>query len=178
MFCGCGGLSAGFLEAGFSISHGIDNWKDAIETFNYNHKNSKGIIADLGTANIKELIKEHKIKSIDVVIGGPPCQGFSIAGKRNVKDERNLLYKSFLEFVKILKPKAFLIEKYAEFTGFSMERIDWYHAFACWKGAVVAAQLYQRYVNGQSKDERMKKFGTSAKYMPGFAKKLLEGKMA
>ena len=110
LFCGCGGLSAGFLQAGFSISHGIDNWKDAIETFNYNHKNSKGIVADLGTANIKELIEEHKIESIDVVIGGPPCQGFSIAGKRNVRDERNLLYKSFLEFVKILRPKAFLIE--------------------------------------------------------------------
>ena len=110
LFCGCGGLSAGFLDAGYSISHGIDNWKDAIETFKYNHKNSEGIVADLGTANIKELIKEHNIKSIDVVIGGPPCQGFSIAGKRNVKDERNLLYKSFLEFVKILKPKVFLIE--------------------------------------------------------------------
>lgn len=74
--------------------------------------------------------------------------------------------------------KAFIIEKYAEFTGFSMERIDWYHAFAYWKGAVVAAQLYQRFVNGQSKDVRMKKFGTSAKYMPGFAEKLLEGEMA
>ena len=110
LFCGCGGLSAGFLDAGYSISHGIDNWKDAIETFKYYHKNSEGIVADLGTANIKELIKEHNIKSIDVVIGGPPCQGFSIAGKRNVKDERNLLYKSFLEFVKILKPKVFLIE--------------------------------------------------------------------
>lgn len=70
--------------------------------------------------------------------------------------------------------KAFIIEKYAEFTGFSMERIDWYHAFAYWKGSVVAAQLYQRFVNGKTTDERMKKFGSAAKYMQSFAKKLLE----
>lgn len=72
--------------------------------------------------------------------------------------------------------KAFLLEKYEAFTGLSMERINWYYAFAYWKGAVIGAQLYQRFVNGQSKDERMKKFGTSAKVMGGFAKKILEGK--
>ena len=70
--------------------------------------------------------------------------------------------------------KEFLLEKYAEFTGFSMERIDWYHAFAYWKGGVVGAQLYQRFVNGQSKDERMKKFGTTAKVFGTFAKHILD----
>ena len=69
--------------------------------------------------------------------------------------------------------KAFLKEKYAEFTGFSMERIDWYEAFAYWKGGVVAAQLYQRFVNGKTKDERMKKFGTTAKVFGTFAKHIL-----
>jgi len=71
--------------------------------------------------------------------------------------------KNMLALSKTFPKKEFLIEKYAEFTGFSMERIDWYHAFAYWKGGVVGAQLYQRFVNGQSKDERMKKFGTTAK---------------
>jgi len=71
--------------------------------------------------------------------------------------------------------KEFLIEKYAEFTGFSMEHINWYHAFAYWKGAIVGQQLYGRFLNGESKDERMKKFGTSAKVMGLFAKKILEG---
>lgn len=110
LFCGCGGLSSGFIDAGFTITHGIDNWKDAVNTFNFNHKESTGIVADLGKTDAKTIIKEYKIDSIDIIIGGPPCQGFSIAGKRNVEDERNLLYKSFLEFVRILKPKAFLME--------------------------------------------------------------------
>ncbi len=69
--------------------------------------------------------------------------------------------------------KAFLIRKYAEFTGFSMERIDWYHAFAYVKGAVITAQLYQRFVNGQTQDKRMEKFGATAKVFTRFAKKLL-----
>lgn len=70
--------------------------------------------------------------------------------------------------------KAFLIDKYAEFTGFSMERMDWYQAFAYWKTAIIAAQLYQRFVNGQTKDARMKKFGTTSKVFINFAKKILQ----
>ena len=69
--------------------------------------------------------------------------------------------------------KAFILKKYEEFTGFSLERIDWYHAFAYWKGAVIAAQLHHRYVNGQTKDERMKKFGLSVIAMTDIAKKIL-----
>jgi len=110
LFCGCGGLSTGFVDAGFSVTHGIDIWQDAIETFKLNHPQSKGLVADLSSINIKNFLKEHSINNIDVIIGGPPCQGFSIAGKRNIDDERNLLYKSFVEFVKLLKPKVFLIE--------------------------------------------------------------------
>lgn len=73
-------------------------------------------------------------------------------------------------------PKAFLLEKYQEFTGFSLENIDWYHAFAYWKGGVIAAQLYQRYINGQTKDERMEKFGISAQVLGSFAKRILTQK--
>lgn len=70
--------------------------------------------------------------------------------------------------------KQFLIDKYAEFTGFSMERIDWYHAFAYVKGAVITAQLYQRFVNGKSTDKRMEKFGAVADIFSKFAKKILK----
>jgi aminoglycoside phosphotransferase (APT) family kinase protein len=70
--------------------------------------------------------------------------------------------------------KSFLIEKYAELTGFSMERIDWYQAFSYWKGGIIAAQLYQRYVNGQTSDQRMQKFRTTAKVFATFAKKILQ----
>jgi DNA (cytosine-5)-methyltransferase 1 len=110
LFCGCGGLSYGFLEAGYEVVLGIDNWEDAIKTFELNHKNSKGIVADLFIETPKSISEKTGIKKIDLIIGGPPCQGFSIAGKRIVDDERNKLYKSFVNFVDFYKPKVFLME--------------------------------------------------------------------
>lgn len=110
LFCGCGGLSLGFEKAGINVLVGIDNWKDAITTFNYNHKNSKGICADLSTLEPSEVEQELHGKTIDLIIGGPPCQGFSVAGKRIVDDERNKLYKNFVRFVEYYKPKAFMME--------------------------------------------------------------------
>ena len=110
LFCGCGGLSQGFIDAGYEISLGIDKWEDAIETFNFNHKGSKGIVADLLKINPSTISKNENIDNVDVIIGGPPCQGFSIAGKRIIEDERNQLYKTFVNFVEYFKPKAFLME--------------------------------------------------------------------
>ena len=110
LFCGCGGLSYGFIEAGYDVLLGIDHWKDAIITFENTHKNSKGIVADLFNETPEEICKKTEIKNVDVIIGGPPCQGFSIAGKRIVDDERNQLYKSFVNFVKFYQPHVFLME--------------------------------------------------------------------
>lgn len=110
LFCGCGGLSQGFIDAGYKVTLGIDKWKDAIETFNYNHKNSKGIVADLLDLEPDVVSKNENIKEVDLIVGGPPCQGFSIAGKRIVDDERNQLYKTFVNFVDYFNPKAFLME--------------------------------------------------------------------
>lgn len=110
LFCGCGGLSLGFEKAGINVLLGIDAWQDAITTFNYNHKNSKALCADLSTLNPKDIVSQLDGKSVDVIIGGPPCQGFSVAGKRIVDDERNKLYKNFVRFVEFFKPKAFMME--------------------------------------------------------------------
>lgn len=110
LFCGCGGLSLGFIQAGFDVKLGIDVWSDAIKTFISTHQNAKGIVADLFSVKPQEISKQTGIKKVDVIIGGPPCQGFSIAGKRMIDDERNQLYKSFVEFVKFYQPKAFLME--------------------------------------------------------------------
>lgn len=110
LFCGCGGLSLGFEKAGINVLVGIDAWQDAITTFSYNHKNSKGICADLSTLEPSEIEKELNGKSVDLIIGGPPCQGFSVAGKRIVDDVRNKLYKNFVRFVEYYKPKAFMME--------------------------------------------------------------------
>ena len=105
LFCGCGGLSLGFEQAGFEILLGIDNWNEALNTFQNNHRNSEILCADLSK------IKPQKInKKFDLIIGGPPCQGFSISGKRNPKDPRNKLYQSFVSFVEYFQPSAFIME--------------------------------------------------------------------
>lgn len=82
----------------------------AITTFGKNHKKSLGLVADLFNETAKEISQKTGIKRVDLIIGGPPCQGFSVAGKRIVDDERNKLYKSFVSFVDFYKPKAFLME--------------------------------------------------------------------
>ena len=110
LFCGCGGLSLGFQQAGFNVKLGIDAWEDAIKTFNFTHKSAKGIVADLFSISPQEISKTTGFDTVDIIIGGPPCQGFSIAGKRMIDDERNQLYKSFVEFVSFYRPKAFLME--------------------------------------------------------------------
>lgn len=109
LFSGCGGLSYGFEEAGFKIELGIDNWPDALLTFSKNH-NAPTLLADLNTFPPSECQKSTGIKDIDVIIGGPPCQGFSIAGKRMIDDERNNLYKAFVDYVDFYNPKAFVME--------------------------------------------------------------------
>jgi DNA (cytosine-5)-methyltransferase 1 len=110
MFCGAGGMSHGFIEAGFNVALGLDSSKDAIETFKKNHVNSFGLVSDLFHDTPEFIVNETGISSFDLIIGGPPCQGFSIAGKRDINDERNELYKSFVKFVCFFRPKAFVME--------------------------------------------------------------------
>lgn len=110
LFCGCGGLSHGFIEAGYNVLAGIDHWQDALDTFAFNHKDSKAIKADLVDITPKQMSEQRDIKAVDVIIGGPPCQGFSIAGKRLIDDERNQLYKKFVDFVSFYQPSAFVME--------------------------------------------------------------------
>lgn len=110
LFCGCGGLSLGFEQAGYKVLLGIDNWEDSLVTFRYNHHGSETMCADL--MNLNPMSVEERIgnKKVDVIIGGPPCQGFSVAGKRIIDDNRNKLYKSFVRMVAHFKPKAFVLE--------------------------------------------------------------------
>ena len=110
LFCGCGGLSLGFEQAGYNVLLGIDVWKDALETFRHNHKNGATLCADLSKLTGEEVDREINFQKVDVIIGGPPCQGFSVAGKRIVDDERNTLYKSFVRMVEYFNPKAFVLE--------------------------------------------------------------------
>lgn len=109
LFCGAGGFSEGFRQAGYDILAGIDNNKSALETFKKNFMDSIVIEKDLAEDNFKGL--EPIINNnVDVIIGGPPCQGFSVAGKRLKDDPRNILYKAYLHLIRHFKPKAIVIE--------------------------------------------------------------------
>ncbi len=110
LFCGCGGLSLGFEQAGYNVLLGIDNWEDALVTFHNNHHESETICADLMKLKPEEVEEKMGKQKLDVIVGGPPCQGFSIAGKRIVEDDRNKLYKSFVNMVSYFQPKAFVLE--------------------------------------------------------------------
>ncbi len=111
LFCGCGGLSYGFQMAGYNVLLGVDNNEPALQTFQYNHKGSQVLNADLSAPQTFDIIDDIvKGEKVDVIIGGPPCQGFSLTGRRLFDDERNKLYLAMIELVKRYMPKAFLIE--------------------------------------------------------------------
>ena len=109
-FSGCGGLSYGFLKAGYEVLLGVDNDKAALKTFKLNHPGAEIIEGDIRSLSAKEVLKAAGKKQIDVIIGGPPCQGFSLSGPRKFDDSRNDLYLSFIRMVEEIRPKAFLIE--------------------------------------------------------------------
>ena len=106
LFAGCGGLSKGFMDAGFNIIVGVDNDQAALNTFVKNHNGAVALNADLSLQEtfdeIKRIAGERKI---DVIIAGPPCQGFSLTGPRNFDDKRNKLYLAVLEMVKQYQPQ-------------------------------------------------------------------------
>jgi DNA (cytosine-5)-methyltransferase 1 len=113
LFCGCGGLSTGFLDAGIRIAAGYDIDRRAIESYDYNHsfRGSRGFVIDLALASGAELLARAGISSIDLLVGGPPCQPFSIVGKRlGSDDERAYLIFHFLRLAGELRPKAILFE--------------------------------------------------------------------
>ncbi|WP_231619548.1 DNA cytosine methyltransferase [Fictibacillus sp. 5RED26] len=111
MFCGCGGLSRGFLDAGYDVLLGIDNNKSALKTFKENHDGAIAMDGDLFQGStILEMAHLTDNKSIDLIIGGPPCQGFSLTGKRDENDERNTLFQSMVNAVGFFQPKAFVLE--------------------------------------------------------------------
>lgn len=114
LFCGSGGLSLGCQMASpsFEIIAGVDIIPDFVKSFKYNHSEAISICSDLGKKKIDGVLSKNGIdkKEVDVLIGGPPCQGFSTVGNRLVKDSRNLLVQRFAVAVKGIEPMAFLME--------------------------------------------------------------------
>jgi len=112
LFCGAGGFSTGFADAGYDILAGVDTDEDAITTFDENH-DARAIEHDLTETTPREFCNRYDVDpdTIDVVIGGPPCQGFSTANTdRHVDDERNNLVFVFADYVAYVQPNVFVME--------------------------------------------------------------------
>ena len=127
LFCGAGGLSLGFKLAGFEIVGGVEWDKAAMETHSNNFKTKFEFCGDIKKITNEQILSN--LNGVDVIIGGPPCQGFSAANRHEKEDDdpRNKLFFEYLRFVKILKPKAFVIENVRQIltkdNGYAKDRI-------------------------------------------------------
>lgn len=113
LFCGCGGLSRGFIDAGFKVSLGVDFDDAALKTFSHNHESATALkldLFDLNNVNVIEKFFLDRHQKVDVLIGGPPCQGFSLAGPRQIDDSRNKLYRAMVKTAEILRPRIVVLE--------------------------------------------------------------------
>ena len=111
-FCGTGGSSLGYKLAGFKELLAIDFESHAIECFKANFPEVTCWQRDIKTVTTQEILKQCNLKvgELDVFDGSPPCQGFSTAGKRQLTDPRNNLFIPFVELIKGLQPKVFVME--------------------------------------------------------------------
>jgi len=127
LFAGCGGLSLGLMKAGWSGLFAIEKSPMAFETLKFNligHKDKYDFVwpdwLPIEALDIQLVLNDYRDKLIslsdlDLLAGGPPCQGYSLAGARNVNDERNYLFEHYLSFVKLVKPKLILLENVSTF---------------------------------------------------------------
>lgn len=127
IFAGCGGLSLGFYNVGWKAVFAIEKSPFAFSTLKHNLIDNKRHFEwvewlEVKENDIKNILKSHKQDleklqgTIDLVVGGPPCQGFSFAGKREKSDERNHLVYSYIDFIKIVQPKALFFENVRGFS--------------------------------------------------------------
>lgn len=111
LFAGCGGFSTGFLQGGYDVVKAVEFDPMIAQSYKDNHKGTNMIVNDIGNIDNINYFCENES---DVIIGGPPCQGFSMAGARIrggfIEDPRNYLFKHYFNVVKIVKPRVFVIE--------------------------------------------------------------------
>lgn len=110
LFCGCGGISQGYFQTGrVNIIGAIDFNQAACDTYKLNFPTANVICCDI----TKQTVEESNFKNVDIIVGGPPCQGFSALNRHNKNledDPRNVLFLQFIRFVKEISPKAIMIE--------------------------------------------------------------------
>lgn len=113
LFCGAGGLSYGLEEnCHFETEVALDNDEKAMVTFKNNFPQAYALVGDITDQTVKDkIIKECKDRQVNMIVGGPPCQGFSLKGKKlGLDDPRNFLFNEYLYFVEVIQPAVFVIE--------------------------------------------------------------------
>lgn len=117
LFCGAGGFSVGLVRAGFEVVFASDIDEDACKTYKINHPQTlvyKGDIQNISGKHILDLLG-MKAEDIDVIVGGPPCQGFSTVGKKDENDPRNRLFLHYFRIVEEIRPKVIVFENVVGF---------------------------------------------------------------
>ena len=109
LFCGCGGFTKGLEDAGLNVVAGIDHWNPAVESYRKNFSHIC-LEKDLTKYEPVNFVNDTGVKDIDILVGGPPCQGFSLAGKRDKKDPRNSLFMEYIKYLNYFSPKMFIME--------------------------------------------------------------------
>jgi DNA (cytosine-5)-methyltransferase 1 len=113
LFAGVGGLSLGGARAGFEIAGAVDINERVMEAHRRNFPNTHHLIDDLSKISGSELLRKLDVVKPDGIIGGPPCQGFSVMGHRNATDDRNTLFSHFFRLVSEIRPRFFVAENVA-----------------------------------------------------------------
>lgn len=138
LFAGCGGLSLGLKRAGWRSLFAIEGHPDAFETYRHNHlrdSNDWPAWLPVKAHRIEDVLALHREQlaalegAVDLVAGGPPCQGFSSAGRRRSDDPRNQMVHHYLEFLELTKPRYVLLENVRGFTTMPHEQCDSYATY-------------------------------------------------
>ena len=132
LFSGCGGFSLGFSAAGFRLKGHLEIDSSLRAIYRLNFPSCTEIGTDIASVTDAYLaLKASQIGLVDIIIGGPPCQGFSLSGKRDVSDPRNALFKHYLRFVDVLRPKMAVLENVKLLTSMKTPTGQYAHLDIC-----------------------------------------------
>lgn len=125
LFAGCGGLSYGLELAGFTVVAANDIAAWAAESHKMNHPKSRFFLGSITEESIRdEIIEYANAEGVEIVVGGPPCQAYSLAGKRDVDDARGHLFEDYVTVVSKVRPKVFVMENVKGLLSMKHDRTD------------------------------------------------------
>ena len=141
LFAGCGGMSLGFELANYNILFALEKDDWASETYAFNSPTTPLIAKDITSIDKPQnvLLKDMEV---DGIIGGPPCQGFSLSGDRDPKDPRNSLFMDYLRFVNVFKPKFFVLENVPGILSSKTREKDFVHKLIKFEAEKIGYKLH------------------------------------